>query len=1553
MCFCVTRISPTRWAAICALIAMPFEAVAVSPTISVVPSPSPAVSGQPVIVGVTVTGVGELPTPTGTVQLQVNGITYSGSSMQLSPNGTATLSIPGPGVPQPGTILFVAPGACNIGAPAPNTVGVVYSGDMNYSATTAMGCLTVVPALTVSPNPAVYGQPVTYTATVDSLLTGAVTFFDGTTSVDTSAPISSGQVSFSPPLPLTVGTHTITASFVEQVSSPAQLQINKANTTTLLTFSQNGTMVTFSATVTPAAPGAGTPSGSVQFFNGTSAMSGAVGLSGGSATFMASNFAGNITAMYSSDNNFNGSTSNSVPVDALAASSITLSSSQTPSVFGQPVTLSATITTNAVNPPRPGGTVQFLDGSTPIGAPVSVMNSYASVVTSALSVGTHNITAQYSGDSFYSTASASTQQVVNKASTSTSLTFTLNAPSVTFIATVAPIAPGAGTPTGSVQFMNGNSVMETVPLTGSKATFTASNVTGTITAVYLGDSNFNGSTSSPIILSSGTVSVLVTGSPAVSVFGQPVTLSAAISIVTQNGSAPTGTVQFLDGSAPIGSAPVANAAASITTSALTVGTHTITAQYSGDTLYSPASGTAQQVVNKADTSTSLSYTQTGASITLTASVAPLAPGNGTPTGSVQFMNGANLLGTVSLSESTATLTTSNISGTITAVYSGDSNFDGSTSKGLTFGVPGTANVLLSANPSTSVFGQPVTFTITVSASSVSGPTPTGNIQLFDGSTFIGSVPLVNGAGFATTSLLAVGTHIITANYSGDSVYSPASGTAQPVVNKSATSATLSYKQNGATVTFTATVTPVPPGAGTPSGTVQFVNGTAALGSSQLTNLTATISASGISGTVIATYSGDTNFTSSTSNGIPIGPAPPSPPVTNTVSVSISSSLNPSNLGQPVTFTAGVSVVTGSGSPTGSIQFLDGGAPIGGSSLSGGSASVTISTLTVGSHAITAQYSGDAFFPGGSATIGQVVNRIASILNLGASPGQVTTAQSLTLAAQVGPTPPAGIPGPTGQISFSDGGTPLGSASVAGAAASIALSSLTAGTHQFSASYSGDMNYTAASASASVVVTLAPVTITTSSLSNGTVTQIYTGALGAQGGVKPYTWSIGGLPPGLTADSSGNITGIPTDTGTYTLSVQVTDSKGSSASSSNLTITVVALPLTISANLPGGQQGMNYSGSISVSGGVPPYKVAVSGLPTGLTYSSGSVSGQPTYSGSSTVTVQATDSKTVSASQSFTINIASTSLTITTSSLANGTAGQPYSQQVMAVGGAPPYTWSASLPSNLSIDPNTGIISGTPYVGGQVSITVTVTDTAKGSASSTYTVTLALPSTIPQLIFTGLEDSEPAQTEPTFGVKWASTFPADVQGTITLTFQPSTGADSGEVMFANGTRTIKFTILANTIPGVFTDMPAFQTGTVAGAIALTVDLKSGGMEITPQPPPIYQLQIPAGPPVITSLTATFSSSTLTVSTTGYSTTRELTQAVFTFNPATGANLQTTTLTVPLSSLFAPWFSSNQVVGSQFLYTQQFTIQGSNQAIASVTVTLANTQGNSQSMTANVQ
>jgi hypothetical protein len=171
----------------------------------------------------------------------------------------------------------------------------------------------------------------------------------------------------------------------------------------------------------------------------------------------------------------------------------------------------------------------------------------------------------------------------------------------------------------------------------------------------------------------------------------------------------------------------------------------------------------------------------------------------------------------------------------------------------------------------------------------------------------------------------------------------------------------------------------------------------------------------------------------------------------------------------------------------------------------------------------------------------------------------------------------------------------------------------------------------ATATLTLVVDPAPLAITTSNLPSNEADTLYEFALEATGGVAPYAWSATGLPAGLSLDASaGMISGMPTTEGTYSVSVQVTDSNGQTAGAA-FTLDITPAPvqtLTITTtSLPDAQVGQAYSAQVSATGGVVPYTFGATGLPDGLAIDSGSgvISGTPTATGTDTVTITVTDS----------------------------------------------------------------------------------------------------------------------------------------------------------------------------------------------------------------------------------------------------------------------------------------------------------------------------------------
>jgi hypothetical protein len=182
-----------------------------------------------------------------------------------------------------------------------------------------------------------------------------------------------------------------------------------------------------------------------------------------------------------------------------------VTSSANPSVFGQSVTFTATVTARTPGSGTPAGTATFLDGSTVL-ATVTLSGGKATFTTSVFTVGSHSVIVQFtpSDGNFTASISSALTQSVRQDSTTTALTSSLNpstfGSSVTFMATVTANAPGSGIPAGSVTFKDGSKTLKVVTLDASGvASFTTSTLAvgnHTISATYSGSTNYKNSTAS-------------------------------------------------------------------------------------------------------------------------------------------------------------------------------------------------------------------------------------------------------------------------------------------------------------------------------------------------------------------------------------------------------------------------------------------------------------------------------------------------------------------------------------------------------------------------------------------------------------------------------------------------------------------------------------------------------------------------------------------------------------------------------------------------------------------------------------------------------------------------------------------------------------------------------------------------------------------------------------------------------------------------------------------------------------------------------------------------
>ncbi len=349
---------------------------------------------------------------------------------------------------------------------------------------------------------------------------------------------------------------------------------------------------------------------------------------------LAINDSGMIAGTYADSNSvLHGFLYNSSALTA-TTTSLTPVPTPNPSVYQEPVTLTAAVSSTGGAPPN-GENVTFMSGTTSLGT-AQLTGGTASLTTTSLPVGTDSITAVYGGDSdFAGSTSAAVSQTVNQASSSTTLKSSLNpstsGQSVTFTANIS--GQFSGVATGTVTFNNGNSSLGSGSVSNNMATLTTTALpvgTDTITAVYNGDSNFTGSTSSTLsqvvnALSNNPVPVVSGLSPAfTSAGGAAFTLTVSGSGFVSSSTVYWGstalTTTYVSATSLTAQVPATDIASAGTT-AITVQTPT------------PGGGTSNSLQFEVDSGTS------GSGPTFTTLTAMVAPGS-TASYSVTLPSGA-------------------------------------------------------------------------------------------------------------------------------------------------------------------------------------------------------------------------------------------------------------------------------------------------------------------------------------------------------------------------------------------------------------------------------------------------------------------------------------------------------------------------------------------------------------------------------------------------------------------------------------------------------------------------------------------------------------------------------------------------------------------------------------------------------------------------------------------------------------------------------------------------------------------------------------------------
>jgi hypothetical protein len=542
--------------------------------------------------------------------------------------------------------------------------------------------------------------------------------------------------------------------------------------------------------VTP--PGAGTPTGTVTVSDGTGGTCSA-SVAAGSCS-LTSTMAGSktLTAVYGGDGNFNGSTSAGEPhqVDKADTTTTITNDMPDPSKVGQAYTVSFTVTVNSPGAGTPTGNVTVSDGAASCTATVAAGG--CSLTSTA--AGSKTLTAAYAGDSnFNGGTSPAEPHQVQKADTTTAITGHTPTSSVvgqayTVSFNVTVNSPGAGTPTGNVTVSDGAVSCTATVAAGSCSLTSTTAGNKTLTATYAGDSNFNNSSGMTAhqVNKANTTTTITSDMPDPSVTGQAYTVSVTVAAVVPGAGLPSSSVTINDGlGGTCTITALSGGAGSCTLASTTAGAKALVATYGGDANFNGSTSASEpHTVNKANTATTIGTVTpepsvVGQAYTVNVTVTAVAPGAGTPSGSVTVSDGTGGACTIAFlsggAGSCALTSTSSGAKTLTASYGGDSNFNGSSgTKGHQVNPAATTTTIGTVTPEPSLLAQPYTVNFTVTVNAPGAGTPTGTVTVSDGTGNTCSATVATGS--CTLPSLTAGPKTLTASYQGDTNFAASSGT---------------------------------------------------------------------------------------------------------------------------------------------------------------------------------------------------------------------------------------------------------------------------------------------------------------------------------------------------------------------------------------------------------------------------------------------------------------------------------------------------------------------------------------------------------------------------------------------------------------------------------------------------------------------------------------------------------------------------------------------------------------------------------------------------------
>jgi|GEM_PF-1052426 len=921
-----------------------------------------------------------------------------------------------------------------------------------------------------------YGAPITLSMNIDTdpswlpAATGLVTFYNGSTVLGTAQAVN-GRAMVTLASTITPGgVVSLRAEYAGDAThqaysaaySSGMKRFGLAPSTITLQVSGAGTTPRLSATVATASGAAATPTGSVVFYDGNTAL-GTATLVNGVATLPFSGTAsyGALKAVYAGDA-IHGYSATEKPggLNLPSPTSISISASRSSATSDDTVTLTSQVVGAAA-----GGMVTFLSGKKVLGV-ATVTNGQATLMVNKLSAGTHVIQATYSGTG--STLTSATQQGVSvqvTAGTGNVVALQTVGTQVTQVSvaqaqgpsviglpvalntTLLPSATQYGA-TGTFSYFDGDTLIGSVNVNwanGGAVFGTPPMAAGAhaVTVVYSGDSSRAGavttmSVDQAINVKLATSELILTSTNANPIAGEQVTFGVSLAHspasdlttgIRSTAPSPTGTVAFYYGATLLGRAAVSNGVATFSTAALTAGGAYVTARYEGDIYHEPVEKSIFEAV--------------------------------TVTGSSR--------------------------GTITS---------------------------LTASSQVHAYGSPLTLTANVGRSAAVGDRLTGHVDFYlagDLRSPIASAVLVDGQAVATIDQLLVGSSGFIAVYSGDETnVASASGRLAHTTTASPTSTSISASLTNATSDDSITLTSIVAGGGNGSGgAVTFVNGKTVLGVAQVVDGKATLVINKLpvgTNTIRATYSGDNNrVTSASAQGVVVqiaagnGSAVALNSVgTGAVSLGVSA-LNGGYVasGVSASLTATATAALGNQYPmTGTYTYFDGDILLGSVQVNASSAeSSTVflapPILALGAHPITIVYSGDAYNASAVATTPANAPVNVQSANMAV---QVTSSRAvslagtaLTLKAQVtnNVLNTWESPSASGTVTFYLNGVAIGTSAVTDRIASLTVSNLPVGALWITATYSGDASHMSASGgvSQSVVAQLpaASVSVATKNL----------------------------------------------------------------------------------------------------------------------------------------------------------------------------------------------------------------------------------------------------------------------------------------------------------------------------------------------------------------------------------------------------------------------------------------------------------------------------------------